>query len=222
MSVTVTKTIEAFKYGELSKQAKERVQAWVTPDHGWWEYVYDMAKERGLEKGFIIGDKGINFCGFYSQGDGACWRGVVHVPTWLEAHRPDDPKAHIALALCQDGWVTENAEIQTRGNNEHHSNMCMPTRVCVQYEPQEENVFVVAKESVFNGARVQPLIDVMEENAGAYLDELSSDILESAQLFAIDIYGWLRDEYEMLCSEEYIAELCDVNEYLFDENGHVV
>ena len=31
----------------------------------------------------------------------------------------------------------------------------------------------------------------------------------------------LEKEYEYLCSEEYIKELCEINEHEFDENGNI-
>lgn len=47
-----------------------------SPGYGWWDGVYEDAKEIGAIIGFHIDD--IYFSGFWSQGDGACFTGSLH------------------------------------------------------------------------------------------------------------------------------------------------
>jgi hypothetical protein len=72
---------------------------------------------------------------------------------------------------------------------------------------------------MFVGANVKQLFDSI---GAGYFDSLLVDVLQSARDYADKIYVHLRDEYEWLCSEEYITELCDANEYLFDASGRFI
>ena len=72
---------------------------------------------------------------------------------------------------------------------------------------------------MFEGANVSNLFDALPED---YADTVADEALESARSYADEIYERLRDEYEHMCSEEYIAELCDANEYLFTEKGKLL
>ena len=72
---------------------------------------------------------------------------------------------------------------------------------------------------MFAGASANNLLDALPED---YTDTLADEMLQSARDYADEIYKQLRDEYEHMCSEEYIAELCDANEYLFNEKGELL
>lgn len=184
----------------------------LTPEYEWWDQIYEDAKEEGKDLGFDISH--IYFSGFYSQGDGALWTGWVNMILWLEKNKQGDANAHIVLALMEDGWVDYNILIGSRGRNSHSSNM---TREHINaVEPRTESVI---ERGMFAGASVDNLIQALPES---YLDDIADEVLQSARDYADDIYKRLRDEYEHLCSEETIAELCGANEYLFDENGNLL
>jgi hypothetical protein len=72
---------------------------------------------------------------------------------------------------------------------------------------------------MFAGANVRTL---MESLPDSYADDIADEVLQSARDYADEIYKQLRDEYERMCSEEYIAELCDANEYLFNKKGELL
>jgi hypothetical protein len=177
---------------------------------GWWDHIYDNAKEDGLAKGFHIDD--ISFSGFWSQGDGASWEGTVDMVKWLEVHKADDPKATILFELIADNWVEKHVGIIKRNNYYSHSNtMTHCGWSCVS--PNDDSVI---ETGILQGANVSALIESIDFSC---LDDLLDDMLESARDYANDIYNQLRKEYEYLCSEEVIAELCDANDYLFTEDG---
>ncbi len=89
------------------------------------------------------------------------------------------------------------------------------SEVGIAYEDEDD----VLTEGMFTGANVRNLMEAMPD---AYADDIADEVIDDAKSFADDIYRMLRDEYEYLCSEEVIAELCDANEYLFNEKGELL
>ena len=213
-----TVEIQAYTFQELTEKAKQEVITRLAPDHEWWDYIYEQAKEEGKALGFEIDT--INFSGFYSQGDGACWVGIVRLKQWLELNKPHDTNAHIVLALIDNGWVEESVGIATHHSRYSHSNTM--TVGHIEYsEPilEYQDSDTLSKEGLFEGAKVAGLYEAM---GYGYFDVIREEILSSARDYADKIYVHLRDEYEWLCSEEYITELCDANEYLFDASGRFI
>lgn len=186
----------------------------LAPTHDWWDHIYDCAKERGEAMGFEIHD--INFTGFWSQGDGACWVGRVDILKWLELNKPEDVNAHIVTALIEDGWIERYVSISARDNHYSHSNTMSIAGIDSHEAYNDE---VLEKPSFFQGASVMQMYDALYEG---YFADLKQEILDSAKHYADDIYYQLRDAYEHLSSEEVIAELCDANEYLFMEDGELI
>jgi hypothetical protein len=209
-----TVEIQAYTFQELTEKAKQEVITRLAPDHEWWDYIYEQAKEEGKALGFEI-DR-INFSDFYSQGDGACWVGIVRLKQWLELNKPHDPHSHIALALIEDGWASDVVHIATHHSRYSHSNTMNHEGFNI-VEPVGDMTIEVG--DMFVGANVKQLFDSI---GAGYFDSLLVDVLQSARDYADKIYVHLRDEYEWLCSEEYITELCDANEYLFDASGRFI
>lgn len=179
----------------------------------WHECITDNAKEEGKELGFNIHN--IYFSGFYSQGDGASWVGTVDLIKWLEKHKADDPRAHILSALMENDWVDRWIDVTNNGSRYSHSNTMVRNDVGIQSEDENDTL----AKGMFAGANVRTL---MESLPDTYVNDISDEVLQSARDYADEIYEKLRNEYEHMCSEEYIAELCDANEYLFYKNGKLV
>jgi len=53
----------------------------------WYDYVFESWIEKLKTRGYE--DINIQFSGFCSQGDGACFTAYVDIPTWVKHHRPD-------------------------------------------------------------------------------------------------------------------------------------
>lgn len=203
-----TLEIQAYTFQELTPQARQEVITRLAPEDNWWEHIYEDAKEQGKELGFQI--EVIYFSGFYSQGDGASWSGAVDVITWLEKNKKDDPKAQILIELVEDGWINKRLCISTNWRYSHAGSMTYDDFEMV--EPMENSV---VSRGILKDAPVEGLIEATRD----MLEALPEDILESAKDYAWEIFKNLRNEYEYLCSEECITELCDANEYLFSKDG---
>lgn len=98
-----TITVHLYQFDELDDKAKEAAREWFRkdyPDHGWWDTIYDDAKEIAKFLGVEI-DK-IYFSGFWSRGDGACFTGTFRSDDLktldaLKENYPTEEKLHALL-----------------------------------------------------------------------------------------------------------------------------
>ena len=111
MNEEMVEILPKFKYQDLDEPAKQKARDWYLNglDYDWWDSVYGMAIEDGYELGFIITD--INFSGFCSQGDGACWVGQVDVGAWLKAHAPDSIGVSALIALINTSYIEKHINV---------------------------------------------------------------------------------------------------------------
>jgi len=210
------------KFHELSDKQKDKVRYsnMLSPDDGWWDFIYDDAIERGVALGFHI--ERINFSGFYSQGDGASWVGSVDLIPWLEHHKPLCARAIILRELIEAPaeWVSPITGIH--GNNSRYCHENTMGGASLDYaDPEYEKGELVGGTGML--AHV-PYSDLVEncKLIDEYFPQLTEEILESAKDYARDIYKRLEKEYDYMLSDEYIAELCEGNDYGFDEEGQLV
>lgn len=193
------------KYHELNDRAKERVRQLLEPPTGWWEEVYEQAKAEGATKGFRIDD--ISFSGFWSQGDGASWTGAVRLRDWVPDN-PEDMETRIVRELVRNEEINLLANIYTRGHGVHEMTM--------QIEWDGAQFLTKLTEGPLAGATIADLLAPFPD----LFVKLEAAMLESARDFAREIYDQLEQEYEYETSDEYIAELCEANEYEFNEDGN--
>lgn len=217
-----------FSYRELSDKAQQKAREWFceTLDYEWWEHVYDMAKQDGVERGFDIED--IRFSGFWSQGDGASWTGSVNIKAFLDYHlkedHPDFGRYFVLQALIAEnnGWVERCTNINRRGFHYVHDNMMYLESISYsnledldaddEERLQEEGPLQRANiYQLFKGADIDQLIDSLE-----------TWILEEAQAYARQIYKDLESEYDHLTSDESLVEAAESNNWQFDEDGVLI
>ena len=195
--------------------AKQKAMGYFYPEDQWWDWVYETAKDDGEKFGFQIRD--IKFTGFHSQGDGASWEGFVDVHKWLEHHKPDDPHAQILMELIDNECADRRLGIRPM-HGRHYSHSA--TMTCGGIDSIfESDTQVFLGKGIYQGASAGELLGVI---GAGYLEVVAIAILRHARDYADEIYKRLRDEYDSLCSEEYIAELCDANDYLFTKDGRFV
>jgi len=217
-----------FSYRELSAKAQQKAREWFceTLDYEWWEHVYDMAKQDGVERGFEIED--IRFSGFWSQGDGASWTGIVRIKNFLDYHlkedHPDFGRYFVLQAIIAENndWVEPYTNVNRSGFHYVHDNMMRLESIgysnleCldadVEERLQEEGPLQRANiYQLFKGADIDQLIDSLE-----------TWILEEAQAYARQIYDDLESEYEHLTSDESLVEAAESNGWMFDEDGVLI
>ena len=192
---TITRNILAFS--ELSQEQKakalERHRDWNV-DCQWWEFTYDDAKEIGKMLGFDV--ENIQFSGFWSQGDGACFTGRFSYPgknigKAIREHAPDDKRLHAiadeAQRLYRQSFYTACGSVQHRGHYSHERSMSVSLSEYAEFKGRVED----------------------------------TDWKELCADFAIWIYGRLQAEYEHLTSDESVSDSLEANgvEFEIDEDG---
>jgi hypothetical protein len=188
----------------------------VRPEQEWWEGVYALWKAQGVERGFDIND--IYFSGFCSQGDGASWTGQVDVMQYVAYHWKDIPLRVEIMQALEEEMTQTRLDVKSRGQYCHDKTMHMEE---VQKEDDEGGDGVRCPGSAFHGAQPANLWEALGYN-DPELPEFNAEILEAAQAYAREIYEALKEEYEHLTSDEYIAENCEANDYRFDEDGYLI
>lgn len=189
----LTKTVQGYKYSELSESAKEKALQGmydINTDNEWYDFVYDDAKAIGALMGIDI-DK-IYFSGFSSQGDGACFEGsYAYKKGSIKAVRqyaPQDAEIlRIAKALAdiqKRHFYRLSATVKQSGHYSHE--------YCTSIELNEDYCFS---------------------------DETNDAIEELLRDFMRWIYKQLNAQYDYLTSRKAIEETIEANDYDFTENG---
>ena len=224
IETSVSQTEERrYRFSELSLRAKQRAwekhHAAFEPHDDWYDSVYAIAIEEGKAKGFDIDE--IQFSGFWSQGDGACWEGYINLKKWAKntASDPNDPKLLMYMEMAEDGWATEEVKIMRDRISYHHEGTMKLVTELSCYARDNEDLMA---SGLFEGKPVLSLWEALGRYHEDYLDSLEKDILESAKDYAREIYRMLEAEYEYLTSDEYISEMCDANEWFFNKEGEMV
>lgn len=182
-------------YSELSETAKTKAREWYVsgdyPYDEWWDSTYDWFKEVTAAMGFEVED--MRFKGFWSQGDGASWRGTWHPKEQMIAAvmdcTEDEKLRDIAIKLFH---LQFTHGFKLRGDVAYLHNRYI-----------HENAMEVALECEDRE---------IDSDADATFLELTREL-------ARWLYNQLEAEYEYLTSDEYVDEILDCNDYEFDENG---
>lgn len=193
--ITETKTVYSFE--ELSEKAKEKaLQEHALHDDGFYAvYVNDDAKSIASLMGWRI--EQIYYSGFWSQGDGACFQGVLQYAKGcakaVKAYAPKDAELHRIAQAWQDlqkrNFYAISASVRHRGHYYHSG--------CTVFDCQDSR------------------------NNPGYLEseETEKEIIQIARDFMNWIYKQLEEAYDYEVSEKNFRELCDSNNYTFLECG---
>lgn len=234
------------KFSELSPKARERAiqkHAEHVIEGGWWaEGVIESAKEDGLKRGFDIED--VRWSGFWSQGDGASWAGMVSLLPFLDwmldsgedspqFKRIDAERARYTILreLIANDFIHRRVDMSMRSFHYSHSGQMSLDDIEVSgyiASPAEHPDDLLAHErfsyhkltdGVLMGASAPRLAEAID--ACALIDDFAHLILTEAREFADDIYRRLETEYDWATSEEQVAENAEINDYDYDEEGNL-
>jgi hypothetical protein len=186
----------------------------INVDHRWWDSTYDDFKQICEILGIEL-DKGEpSFSGFWSQGDGASWKGryracaldpktYARVPTYdlapaaIREYAPQDEALHgIADELCLLAriYYPAYARVTRCSHNYAHEN----TMNVDHTEPYDE-------------------FDDAERFAGEVTDALEVALQDLFRDLARWLYKNLESEYEHLTGDEAVAETLEANEIVEEE-----
>jgi len=201
-----------YRLDELSEPARETARAWYRKsgfDHEWYEFVYDdfvsicaiLGVELKTRTVRLFGggsrqEPAIDFSGFWSQGDGACFEAsygyLCRAPRRIRDHAPSDAELHRIADSLQSvqraNFYQLRAEVRHRGRYYHE--YCMDVAA----------------------TRASPTGQAMTADAEAIVIEAMRDL-------ARWLYRQLEAEYEYQTSDEVIDDVMVANGYTFTESG---
>ena len=208
MPHVIEKTV--FTFSELSDRAKEKARNWYREgalDYDWWDSIYEdanaIAKLIGIDletrtfkrmNGTTGHAPNIQFSGFCSQGDGACFEGSYRYAKGalkaVKGYAPLDTELHRitqelqdAQSRCLYGLV---ATVRHAGRYSHEHS------VSIDVETAE-------------GASVSKVVE--------------EQVTEALRDFCRWIYRQLEKEYEYQMADAQVDNAIITNEYTFNENG---
>jgi hypothetical protein len=193
MSKIISVQKEVFQFEELPESAKGTA---INAVNCFDDFVIDDAKTVAALMGWRI-DK-IYFSGFWSQGDGACFEGVMRYAKGctkaIKSYAPQDTELQRIAQAWQDlqkrNFYSLTATVKQRGHYMHSG--------CTSFD--------------------------CEDTRTGYLEslEIQDEIETIGRDFMDWIYKSLEKEYDYQTSESAIVELCEANDYLFDKHGNLI
>lgn len=177
----------------------------INVGHDWWDCTYDYWKSRLARMGVEVDE--INFSGFWSQGDGACFTGQVsskQIKRFMRIHGMRDRYRSIyTLADHVSIWVAIN-----RNSNRHYSHSnCVTPEAEMEYPS-----WIDAESDDIRDAVVWELYQDTE----LWWKDFDKECVEVLRGYMDDIYRDLEKEYDYLTSDEVVAEAIITND-LFTE-----
>lgn len=201
---TISTTV--YKFDELSDKAKERARDWYREGglgYEWWDSVYEDAYTIAGLMGLDIkpGHKddrsaGIDFSGFSSQGDGACfigrYRPVKDAFSKVEEYAPQDVTLHGLAASLDEAMAKCDHSLRTTVK---HTGLYSHS-----YSMDYEHEFDTPREDI-------DFVSIWEEVEDVF------------RRFADWIYRALEKEWDYRNSDEAVDEMILANEYTFTAEG---
>jgi hypothetical protein len=222
--------LKTYTYEQLTDEAKENVKQWWWEhgaEHEWWDCAYEDFKEDGKAFGFDVGK--MHFSGFYSQGDGACWSGHIDVVAWLRSHTEDSIGREAWIQLINEDFTDKNLPIGYSDGRYYHSGTMSIGYWDSVLDGNGDDLTgsdaLLIKDSIFQGMHYRDLMSlIMSDDACQYktMQDLAEAIEVSARDYADELYKQLREEYEYITGEENLIEMCNINDWRFDEEGRMV
>ena len=176
---------------------------YINVDFGdWSDSVIENFKERVSEYGIDAGD--IQFSGFCSQGDGACFSGyVIDIAKFMKAMGGSWDDYPNTLAVLKQ--LGEDIDISWKHNNSnyYHENTLS---FYIEYDRLVDALSWNSPQLILDAA------DALDCAADAEYQVLEEDICSFIKGLCRELYRELRDEYEYLTSDEAVAEAIEACE----------
>lgn len=170
----------------------------INVDHDWWDCVYEDFKTDMLEKGIRVDE--INFSGFWSQGDGASFIGIINNPDMAKFMDAHDLSSRYPAAryFCQFDEVWVNLY-------RNSSRYCHENTVSISLHDTTGNPYD-------EGGTRWDIYDTMQTLFDTEYAQLELDCEEILRGYMQDLYRKLGKEYEYLTSEEVVWDTIVANE----------
>ena len=191
----VVKRFGVYKFDELSKEAQEKAlekqrefegEIWTADD-----YLIPNFKEE-MEK-YGVSRIDVSYSGFWSQGDGASFTGLVDLKKYIKETKQEKYYAKLLKAM----------------ENEDVDDSLLIERTSHQYA--HENT-IRANDVRYNGE---------DKEIQAQADRLSEEMTSFAREKSRELYKQMNDDYDNATSDESLKDSINVNEYEFTEDGKI-
>jgi hypothetical protein len=180
------------------------------------DMILQMAKEKGVERGFYIDD--FKYSGFYSQGDGASWQGGVRVPEYIDwklgqggIEGIPNVTAELMFWLFNAGVFDSRLSVGSRGHYCHEKTMQL-SDIYWTYIGSNDTETMGAFGGPFSETPIKQLLQATnwgwesESQPDDYYNRLWATILNDARDYAKDVYKQLEEAYEAAQQEAEAAE----------------
>lgn len=180
----------------MDKQLIEKYRD-INVDTSWWyQCVFDDWAEKLKEKGIVAED--FAFSGFWSQGDGASFRGAIEVLPFMKAHEFDH-KYPATYYLAEHGLV--HLKLYREASFYSHDNTVSLSSEVEEYNPYDLDDDL--RSSVFE--------TMMEESIKEW-ESFQADVLQECRSYMRLVYADLERDYYDLTSDEQVWETIQLNE----------
>ena len=182
----------------------------INVGHDWWDYIYDDFNEQMQEVGVAVDTSNSNgrpqydiyFSGLWSQGDGACFEGMIDDwPLFFEKHfKPDEFKM---IRKCAEvyGWPTASWR---HSGHCYHSNSLRYESETYDYDIWFDRLDEFLQHCVEAwGGEIEYTIECND------LEECVQDIIKG---YCDDLYKSLEEEYNYQTSDKAVIETLRANE----------
>lgn len=182
----------------VSEKMIEKYRYINVEHHDWWDYTYESFKERMAEQG--IGVEDMHFSGFYSQGDGACFKGEIeNTPLFLEKHCKPDEYPMIRKLLASGGTC--------KIRSEHHGHYYHEN--CTTFDVIADQLWqVLPMPTEFHEQIVEEWDKMLEYE----LQDFEKESVEIFKRYMRELYRELEQEYDSLTSDEAVKESIIAND----------
>lgn len=203
-------TIKVYTINELSEDVRNKVlerESDINTQFGdWYEFVMTDFISLAKFYGYYLQERDINFSGFCSQGDGACFVTKINVADWIKAHK--------SIKGIKE-YAPKDKTLHTIFKDTQESIKALP-----KYKWYEEEVGLYRNDTHYSHKYTVSSELINEEEGTPY--QIEKIVLGECRSLMDWLYKSLESEYEHLSSKESVLETLECNEYQYTESGIMV
>lgn len=195
---------KVYTFDELSEEAKEvAIEANRHVNVEYWEWYHDVYEMFKNKYSNLFDITNIYFSGFWSQGDGAMFEYDGITDKLINEFIAQLKTTPLRKKIVKD--LAYFSGIGKRQGRYYHERSC-------RHSINVEHNYQVGWGRYPN---IDELIDDLQIMFEAFIEERYIDLAQ-------ELYSMLQSEYELLTSDEEIAETLIANEYEFTETGGLI
>ena len=215
--------VKLYKFNELGKEAKEKVlekhREWNVEFDEWYDCLFENWKEKLDKVGFE--DAKIEFSGFWSQGDGACFTAHCNMANLLSRYLHSKTLVNFIMEN-----VDMSASIETMNHHYSHANTknfqlnwdSTQSLAKVLKAPTADLPLLLGEDMDESDKNIYEL-RVKKQIGPIDMDKLQEDLEEYRTDLCNEIYRDLEKEYNYLTSDEAVIESLEANDREFTVDG---